>query len=75
MVDAFQGTYIIRLDLDEWKGRLSDSGFLVPGVPMFFELGADGRQTGRILTGAAWGEDIPENMAPPLGEFFQATTS
>jgi thiol:disulfide interchange protein len=74
MIEAFRGTYIVRLDLDEWQGRLSDSGFRVPGVPMFFELGGDGRPTGKILTGAAWNEDIPENMAPPLGEFFRAAT-
>lgn len=71
MVEAFCGTYIVRLDLDEWKGQLGRAGFRVPGVPAFFELEADGSPSGRMITGGAWGEDIPENMAPPLKEFFQ----
>ncbi len=72
MVDAFTGTYIIQLNLDEWKRELSGAGFAVPGIPMFFELDAEGKPTGRIISGGAWGEDIPENMAPPLKEFFHA---
>ena len=70
MVDAFTGTYIIQLDLDEWEKELSGAGFSVPGIPMFFEVDAAGRPTGRMISGGAWGEDIPENMAPPLKEFF-----
>jgi len=72
MVDAFAGTYIIRLDLDGWMGRLSGTGFeRVQAIPVFFELGDDGRPTGRQIDGGAWGEDIPENMAPPLRAFFR----
>lgn len=73
MIEAFRGTYIIRLDFDEWKDRLSGTGFIVLGVPAFFELDGSGAPTGRMITGAAWGEDIPENMAPPLRAFFQNT--
>jgi thiol-disulfide isomerase/thioredoxin len=71
IVEAFRGTYIIRLDYDEWKDRLSGTGFTVVGVPTFFELDGSGNPTGRIITGTAWGEDIPENMAPPLRAFFR----
>jgi thiol:disulfide interchange protein len=71
MIEAFEGTYIIRLDLDEWKARLTQTSFVVFGVPAFFELDGDGRPNGRTITGAAWGEDIPENMAPVLKEFFE----
>jgi len=70
MVEAFRGTYIVWLDYDEWKDLLSGTGFTVIGVPTFFELDGAGAPTGRLITGAAWGEDIPENMAPPLREFF-----
>jgi thiol:disulfide interchange protein len=70
MIEAFEGTYIIRLDLDEWKSRLSQTDFVVLGVPTFFEVDEEGRPTGRTITGAAWAENIPENMAPVLGEFF-----
>lgn len=71
MVEAFRGIYLIRLDFDEWQDQLSDSGFHVPGIPVFFELDLEGQPTGRAISGAAWGEDIPANMAPPLSEFFQ----
>ncbi len=71
MIDAFDGTYIIQLDLDEWKSRLAGTGFNVVGIPVFFELDGTGQPTGRTITGGAWGEDIPENMAPPLKEFFR----
>lgn len=74
MIDAFKGTYIIRLDLDEWKSDLSDAGFYVQGVPAFFQIDEAGRPTGHNITGAAWGENIPENMAPPLKEYFSAST-
>jgi hypothetical protein len=43
----------------------------VPGIPAFYELGEDGKPTGRMITGAAWGEDIPENIAPPMKAFFE----
>jgi thiol:disulfide interchange protein len=75
MEEAFRGTYIIRLDLDEWKSQLPRSGFNVLGIPVFFALGPDGRPSGRTITGGAWGEDIPENMAPPLRAFFQGASN
>ena len=71
MVSAFDGTYIIRLNLDDWKDRLPAAGFRVPGIPAFYAINAQGKPTGRMVTGAAWGEDIPANMAPPLKAFFQ----
>ena len=73
MIDAFAGTYIIRLNLDKWKSQLPGPGFYVAGIPAFFEIDAEGKPTGRTITGAAWGEDIPENMAPPLKKFFRST--
>ena len=74
MIDAFRGTYIIRVDIDEWKSQLHKAGFNVIGVPTFSELDENGNPSGRVITGAAWGEDIPENMAPPLKEFFQGSS-
>lgn len=71
MIDAFAGTYIIQLNLDEWGDEASRKGFNVPAIPLFFELDAAGNPTGRTINGGAWGEDIPENMAPPLKTFFQ----
>ncbi len=74
MIDAFAGTYIIQLNLDAWKDHLVGTKLEVSAIPAFFELDSHGKPTGRTITGAAWGEDIPENMAPPLKEFFSANT-
>jgi thiol:disulfide interchange protein len=71
MVEAFRGVYLIRLDFDEWEDQLRDTQFVVVGVPTFFELDSEGASTGRTLTGAAWGADVPENMAPVLQDFFR----
>jgi thiol:disulfide interchange protein len=70
MVDAFEGTYIIRLDIDEWENDLPDAGFYVQGVPAFFQIDGEGKPTGHTITGAAWAENIPENMAPPMKKYF-----
>ena len=70
MIDAFTGTYIIQLNFDEWERKLSDSGFYVVGIPAYYEIDAEGKSTGRMITGAAWGEDIPQNIAPPMKAFF-----
>lgn len=70
MVDAFAGTYIVKLDIDYWESKLSDSGMIVLGVPAFYELDTSGTPTGRMITGAAWGEDVPANIAPPMKAFF-----
>ena len=75
MIDAFEGTYIIRLDLDEWESQLSGAGFYVSGIPTFYGINAEGKPTEHIITGAAWGADIPENMAPPLKEFFHGSST
>ncbi len=71
MLDAFQGTYIIQLDADTWGKKLKGTKFTVEAIPVLFELGKDGKPTGRKIDGGAWGEDIPQNMAPPLKAFFQ----
>lgn len=69
MVDAFAGTYQIKIDVDEWEDEIDDA-YPVPYIPLIFELDADGRPTGRTITSTAWDDNIPENMAPPLKEFF-----
>mgnify|MGYP002640036946 CR=1 FL=1 len=70
MIDAFSGTYIIQIDFDEWKGKSVDAGFYVLGVPTYYEIDAEGRSTGRMITGGAWGEDTAASMAPPMKAFF-----
>lgn len=69
---AFAGVYLIRLDSDQWRSKLGSTGLDDSSIPVFFELDAKGVVTGRKIDGGAWGEDIPENMAPPLDAFFHA---
>lgn len=73
MVDAFEGVYIIQLDTDAWdKEMVAAAGFEVQAIPLFFALDETGQPTGAKISGGAWGEDIPENMAPPLKAFFNS---
>jgi thiol-disulfide isomerase/thioredoxin len=71
MFDAYEGTYIIKLDVDEWSW---DGGgvqnFRFEGIPVYFKLDESGYQTGEVIDGGAWGEDIPENIAPVMDEFL-----
>ena len=71
ILNAYAETYIIRLDVDEWgwgDSRLHD--FQFNGIPVFFKLDPEGKQTGDVIDGGAWGEDIPENIAPVMDNFF-----
>jgi len=71
MLQAYGGTYIIKLDVDEWgweDGKVQD--FRFDGIPVYFKLDPEGHQTGDVIDGGAWGEDIPENIAPVMDEFF-----
>jgi hypothetical protein len=71
MKEAFQGTYIVRLDVDAWRRELGEGGFTGNAIPAFFELNDEGRPTGRKIDGGAWGANTPANTAPPLRKFFQ----
>ena len=71
MMDAYSDTYIIKLDVDEWgwkNGKVKD--FRFNGIPVYFKLNEKGKQTGEVIDGGAWGEDIPENIAPVMDGFF-----
>lgn len=71
MVRAFAGTYIIDVDIDLVDdAQMRAAGFRVSGIPAWYGVGPEGRHDGRTITGAAWGADVPANMAPPLTRFF-----
>lgn len=71
MAAAFKGTYIIQLSADDWgDDKLGGTGFDAGVIPIFYELADTGKPTGRSIRGSAWGEDVPDNMAPPLAKFF-----
>jgi thiol-disulfide isomerase/thioredoxin len=74
MLKAYSGTYIIKLDVDEWgwdNGHVQDFRFV--GIPVYFKLDGQGIQTGEVIDGGAWNEDIPENIAPVMDKFFHGT--
>ncbi|HZS36643.1 MAG TPA: thioredoxin family protein [Polyangia bacterium] len=72
MTEAFRGTYIVKLDLDEWETALAKAGYPVKVVPIFFKMGEGGKPTGKSLDGGAWQDDVPAQMAPPLKRFFNS---
>jgi hypothetical protein len=68
MVDAFDGTSVIRVDTD--LPGLNRGPFHTGAIPVFFELADDGKPTGRTLDGGAWRGSTPSAMAAPLKKFF-----
>jgi len=70
MMDAFKGTFVVKLDFDAWETKLPGAGLKHESVPVFFALDANGKPTGRKIDGGAWGSDTPENIAPVLKTFF-----
>ena len=70
MAEAFAGTYIIRLNVDDWPESVTKNEFNATSIPVFYELDSEGSSTNRSIDGSAWGENTPGNMAPPLAEFF-----
>ncbi len=71
ILKAYDGIYIIKLDVDEWEwndGRVQNFAF--DGIPVYFKLDAEGKQTGKVIDGGAWKEDIPANIAPVMDKFF-----
>jgi thiol-disulfide isomerase/thioredoxin len=74
MLDAFDGTYIIRLDVDIWtEAERQGAGFDFEYIPIFFRLDADGKPTGDWIDGRSFGGSTPEKVAPPLKKFFQGS--
>jgi thiol-disulfide isomerase/thioredoxin len=70
-MQAFKGVYLIRADVDDW-GWGDGKNFNVTAIPIYYQLDKNGKPTGAVIDGGAWGEDIPENFSPVLDEFFHA---
>jgi thiol-disulfide isomerase/thioredoxin len=71
MVEAFKGTAVALIDIDKVDPKeLSAAGMEASAIPVFFKLDASGKPTGDRIDGGAWGDNVPENMAPPLKAFF-----
>lgn len=69
MQRALREVEAATLDVDAWGDQLGAAGFSARSIPAFFAVDAQGQPTATV-TGAAWGENTPENMAPPLERFF-----
>ena len=75
MLNAYAGTYIIKLDVDEWGWRDSNiHNFQFDAIPVYFKLDSEGKQTGDVIDGGAWREDIPANIGPVMDKFFHGPT-
>ncbi|HEU0032541.1 MAG TPA: hypothetical protein VFQ53_18040 [Kofleriaceae bacterium] len=71
MKAAFAGTHIIAIDVDRVDPKQVEAAGLKSSVlPIFYRLDDHGRPTGATIDGGAWGDNIPDNMAPPLAAFF-----
>ena len=70
MTAAFAGTWVLRVDADEFEAELKLAGIPVSVIPLFVKLDRAGKPTAKKIDGGAWGDNIPENMAPPLKAFF-----
>jgi hypothetical protein len=54
----------------EWLEKLDKTGFDASTIPIFYEIDDQGKPTKRTISGGAWKEDVPANMAPLLKKFF-----
>lgn len=73
MKAAFKGAYVVQIDVDAWGAKLDGTGLSSSVIPIFYALDAEGKPTNRKIDGGAWGDNIPENMAPPLDKFFHGS--
>jgi hypothetical protein len=67
---ALAGVYLIRAELDEFGDDPYARELRAVSVPVFYELNAEGRWTGRTINGGAWGADTIENMSRTMTGFF-----
>jgi thiol:disulfide interchange protein len=73
MLKAYDGTYIIKLDVDEWGWDGNGiENFSFHAIPIYFKLDGQGKQTGESIDGGAWNEDVPVNIAPVMDKFFHS---
>ncbi|MFK7985540.1 MAG: hypothetical protein AB8I08_05875 [Sandaracinaceae bacterium] len=71
MQQAFSGVYLIGADVDVIDdAALGQVGIHVRGIPAWYGVDGRGSHDERTITGSAWGDDVPSNMAPALGAFF-----
>ena len=69
---AFGGTYVIRVDVDLWEGRLEGTGldYHTGPIPAFIALSDEGKPVGDWADARVWQLEIPRDAAPALAQFF-----
>ena len=70
MIEALRGTYLVKINLDDWHDKLPGTGFVVRSIPAFYLVGADGRPSGKMLDGDKWGKATPANMSTSLSKLL-----
>jgi thioredoxin-like negative regulator of GroEL len=70
MAEALRGTFLVKLNLDDWHDKLGGTGFKVDVIPAFYLVGDDGRPTGKMLDGNRWGRSTVPNMSAALRAFL-----
>lgn len=70
MTEALRGTYLVKLNLDDWHDKLEGTGFQPASIPAFYLVGADGRPSGQMLDGDKWGKPTPDKMSVSLSKFL-----
>jgi hypothetical protein len=69
MQKALAGTRIVRLNVNDYYVELSRQGLPVKVLPGFVLMSPEGRPLDYI-NGGEWDADVPENIAPVLGNFI-----
>jgi len=69
MQRALAGTRILRLNVNDYYVELSRQGLPVKVLPGFVLMNPEGRPLDYV-NGGEWDADIPENIAPVLGNFI-----
>ena len=71
MAAAFAPAHIIAIDADAFDSKqIEAAGMKLVVLPIFYRLDDKAHPTGDSIDGGAWGDNIPDNMAPPLAAFF-----
>ena len=73
VAQAFGGTYIVRVDVDHWEGRLGGTGLDNHDggpLPAFIALSQRGHPIGEWVDHDDWASDVPELAASVLADFF-----
>lgn len=72
MADTLRGTYVIKLNLDDWHDKLAGTGYVVKSIPILFLVGTDGNPMGTPFKWwRAWGlPSNPRQVSPLLRRFL-----